>query len=211
MSLDTLLLYALASTALALTPGPTMLLALSNGIAGGMRRAAWGIAGASLGSSVLIAVVALGLGSLLAASEWLFQALRIGGVLYLVWLGLKLWRAAPPDVRAALQDAPAQADQGRIALLRSLGVALSNPKAVLFFAAFLPQFIDTRQAQGPQYLVLGAVFVAIDTCVMLAYAGAGTQAVRWLSRRSLQAMNRGCAVGMWALAATLAFWRRPGA
>lgn len=212
MNLETLLLYALASTALALTPGPTMLLALSNGIAGGMRRAAWGIAGASLGSGLLIAVVALGLGSLLAASQWLFEALRVGGVLYLVWLGWKLWRAPPPDVRAALQQAPAQAaGQGRIALLRSLGVALSNPKAVLFFAAFLPQFIDTQLAQGPQYLLLGAVFVAIDTFVMLAYAAAGTQAVRWLSRRSLQAMNRGCAVGMWALAATLAFWRRPGA
>ena len=74
MSLDTVLLYILASTALAVTPGPTMLLALSNGISGGMRAAGWGIAGAALGSSLVIATVALGLGSLLAASEWLFNA-----------------------------------------------------------------------------------------------------------------------------------------
>lgn len=210
MNTDTLLLYAAASFVLAVTPGPTMLLALSNGIAGGMRRARWGIVGALLGSSAVIATVALGLGSLLAASEWLFNALRVAGVLYLVWLGIKLWRSPPPDVAAAL-DAPQAQPQGRRALMRSLTVALSNPKSVLFFAAFLPQFVDTAQPQGLQYLVLGAIFVGLDAFIMLAYAGAGTQAVRWLSRRSLQRLNRGCAAGMWALAATLAFWRRPGA
>lgn len=212
MTRDTLVLYTLAALALAVTPGPTMLLALANGIAGGMRRASWGIAGASLGSSLVIATVALGLGSLLAASPWLFNAIRICGIAYLVWLGLKLWRSEAPDLRAALAATPAgTAVQGRIALLKSLAVALSNPKSLLFFAAFLPQFVDTALPQGPQYLVLGALFVSIDTCVMLGYAAAGTQALRWLSRRSLRALNRGCAAGMWLLAATLAVWRRPGA
>ena len=210
MRTDTLLLFLAASFVLAVTPGPTMLLALSNGISGGMRRARWGILGASLGSTLVIATVALGLGSLLAASEWLFNAIRAAGVIYLVWLGIKLWRSPPPDVAAALA-APDTESHGRVALLHSLTVALSNPKSVLFFAAFLPQFIDTALPQGHQYLVLGAIFVVLDTCVMLAYAGAGTQAVRWLSQRSLRNLNRGCAAGMWALAATLAFWRRPGA
>lgn len=211
MTLDTLLLYALASIALAVTPGPTMLLALSNGIAGGMRAAVWGIAGASLGACILIATVALGLGSLLAASEWLFNAIRVAGVVYLVWLGVKLWRTQPLDIGAALAASPAEPLRGRVAFLRSLTVALSNPKTLLFFAAFLPQFIQTSQPQGPQYAVLGVIFVSLDTCVMLGYAAAGTQAVRWLSQRSLRALNRGCAVGMWLLAATLAIWRRPGA
>ena len=210
MKTETVLLFLAASFVLAVTPGPTMLLALSNGISGGMRRARWGIAGASLGSTIVITTVALGLGSLLAASEWLFNALRVAGVIYLAWLGLKLWRSPPPDV-AAVVATPDTTPQGRIALMRSLTVALSNPKSVLFFAAFLPQFIDTAQPQGPQYLVLVAIIVALDTVIILAYAGAGTQAVRWLSRRSLRNLNRGCAVGMWALAATLAFWRRPGA
>lgn len=212
MTTDTLLIYIVASLALALIPGPTMLLALSNGIEGGMRRAGWGIAGASLGSVTLIAVVALGLGSLLAASEWLFNAIRVAGVVYLVWLGIKLWRSEATDLRTALARSPLEArPQGRIALVRSLAVALSNPKTVLFFAAFLPQFVDITQPQGPQYLLLGAVFVALDTCVMLAYAGAGAQAVRVLSRRGIRMMNRGCAIGMWLLAATLAVWRRPTA
>ncbi len=212
MNLDTLLVFVLASLALAVIPGPTMLLALSNGIDGGMRRASWGIVGASLGSSIVIAVVALGLGSLLAASEWLFNAIRVAGVAYLVWLGIKLWRSDATDLGAALaKSSPESRLHGRIALLRSLAVALSNPKSLLFFAAFLPQFVDITRPQGPQYLLLGGIFVLLDTCVMLAYAGAGTQAVRWLSKRGLKALNRGCAVGMWLLAATLAVWRRPGA
>jgi threonine/homoserine/homoserine lactone efflux protein len=210
MTLDTLLLYLAASIVLAITPGPTMLLAMSNGIAGGMRAAVWGIVGASVGAAILITVVALGLGSLLAASEWLFNALRVAGVAYLVWLGIKMWRSQPIDIRAALAASPADILSARIAFLRSLTVALSNPKTLLFFAAFLPQFIDTARPQGPQYLVLGAVFIGIDTCIMLGYAAAGTQAVRWLSRRGLRMLNRGCAAGMWLLAGTLALWRRPG-
>ena len=211
MSLDTLLLFVIASLALAITPGPTMLLAMSNGIAGGMRAAVWGIAGASLGSIIVIGIVALGLGSVLAASEYLFNAIRVFGVVYLVWLGVKLWRAQPTDVASELTAVAAKPLRGRFALARSLAVALSNPKSLLFFAAFLPQFVDTARPQGTQYLILAAVFVGIDTCVMLGYATAGTQAVRWLSQRSLRALNRGCAVGMWLLAATLAVWRRPGA
>jgi len=211
MTTDTLLLYTAASLALAATPGPTMLLALSNGIAGGMRRASWGIVGASLGSSALIALVGVGLGSVLAASPMLFHAIRICGIAYLVWLGVKLWRSDAPDLQSELQ-ASASGDtplHGRLALLKSLAVALSNPKTLLFFAAFLPQFVDTQAPQGMQYVLLGTIFVGLDTCVMFAYAAAGTQAVRWLSRRSLRALNRGCGIGMWALAATLAVWRRP--
>jgi threonine/homoserine/homoserine lactone efflux protein len=209
MPLNTLLLFVAASFALAITPGPTMLLAMSNGIAGGMRAAAWGIVGASMGSTIIIGTVALGLGSLLAASEYLFNAIRVFGVVYLVWLGIKLWRARPPDIAAELSTEAARPLRGRLALLRSLAVALSNPKTLLFFAAFLPQFIDISRPQGMQYLTLGAVFVGIDTCVMLSYAIAGTQAVRWLSQHSLRLLNRGCATGMWLLAATLAIWRRP--
>lgn len=211
MNVETLTLYTLASLALAVTPGPTMLLALSNGISGGMRAAVCGILGASLGAVGLIVVVALGLGSLLAASEWLFNTLRVAGVAYLAWLAIKLWRSPPLDVRAALAAPGAVGLRGRVAFLRSLTVALSNPKTLLFFAAFLPQFVDTAAPQGQQYLVLGVVFVGLDSCVMLGYAIAGTQAVRWLSQRSLRTLNRGCATGMLLLAATLAFWRRPGA
>jgi threonine/homoserine/homoserine lactone efflux protein len=209
--LQTLLMFATASLALAVIPGPTMLLALSNGMAGGMRRAGWGIAGASLGSGTVIAVVAVGLGSLLAASAWLFEAVRAVGVLYLLWLAVQLWRSPPLELQAALAEVPGRQALGRAALVRSLTVALSNPKALLFFAAFLPQFVDPALPVVVQYAALGALFVAIDAGVMVVYAVAGRQAVRWLSQASLRWLNRGCAVGMGLLAVLLAGYRRHAA
>ncbi|WP_310566450.1 LysE family translocator [Hydrogenophaga sp.] len=210
-SLQTLLMFATASLALAVIPGPTMLLALSNGMGGGLRRAAWGMAGANLGSVIVISVVAVGLGALLASSAWLFEAVRAVGVLYLLWLAVQLWRSPPQDVRAALAQVPGQQMQGRAAFVRSLLVALSNPKSLLFFAAFLPQFVDPAQAMVPQYALLGALFVAIDALVMVAYALAGRQAVRWLSGDGLRWLHRGCAVGMGLLALLLASVRRQAA
>jgi homoserine/homoserine lactone efflux protein len=210
-TVQTLLMFATASLALAVIPGPTMLLALSNGMGGGLRRAAWGIGGATLGSAMVIAVVAIGLGSLMLASAWLFDAVRTVGVLYLLWLAWQLWRSPVADVQATLAQVPGREVQGRAAFTRSLTVALSNPKALLFFAAFLPQFVDPAQALAPQYTLLGALFVTIDALVMVAYALAGRQAVRWLSQAGLRWLNRGCAVGMALLALLLASYRRHAA
>lgn len=210
-TVQTLLMFATAALALAVIPGPTMLLALSNGMGGGLRRAAWGIGGGTLGSALVIAVVAVGLGSLLLASAWLFDAVRTVGVLYLLWLAVQLWRSPVADVQATLAQVPGREVQGRAAFTRSLTVALSNPKALLFFAAFLPQFVDPAQALAPQYALLGALFVAIDAVVMVAYALAGRQAVRWLSPAGLRWLNRGCAAGMGLLALLLAGYRRHAA
>lgn len=228
MSTTTLLLFLSSSLLLALTPGPTMLLALSNGAAGGMRIAAFGMLGANLGAGMLIAATALGLGSLLAASESWFNALRWLGVLYLCWMGWQLWHAAPQ----ALQDrlaAPSSPVDGqpqqspspdarhakgvtltpRTAFLRSLNVALSNPKTLLFFGAFLPQFVDPAAPQGPQYLYLGLIFLGLDTLVMLGYASAGRRFVQLLTQCGSRWLNRCCAAGLWLLAAALALYRRP--
>lgn len=210
-SLQTLLLFATASFALAVIPGPTMLLALSNGMGGGLRRAAWGIGGATVGSAAVIAIVAVGLGSLMLASVWLFDAVRTVGVLYLMWLAWQLWRNPVADVQATLADVPGREVQGGAAFTRSLTVALSNPKALLFFAAFLPQFVNPAVAVAPQYALLGALFVAIDAVVMVAYALAGRQAVRWLSQTGLRWLNRSCAAGMGLLALLLASYRRHAA
>ena len=129
----------------------------------------------------------------------------------LLWLALQLWRSPAVDLGAAVAGLSGQTVVGRAALLRSLGVALSNPKALLFFAAFLPQFVDPARAVGPQYAALGAVFVAIDALVMGVYAVAGRQAVRWLSADGLRWLQRGCALGMALLAALLAAYRRAAA
>ncbi|WP_085315636.1 LysE family translocator [Derxia lacustris] len=209
----TLLMFVATSLLLVVTPGPTMLLALANGIAGGLRQAVWGMAGATFGSLLLIAAVAVGLGALLMASEALFELLRLLGVGYLVWLGIGLWRAKP--VALAAQVAGADRAGGRPgaaagwpAFRRSVTVQLSNPKALLFFSAFMPQFVDTARPVAAQYAELALVFTALDLCAMLAYASAGRQAVRLLSARGLRVINRGCAAFMFFLAAALALFRR---
>lgn len=227
MPTTTLLLFLGSSLLLALTPGPTMLLTLSHGATGGMRVAAFGMLGANLGAGLLIAATALGLGGLLAASEAWFNALRWLGVLYLCWMGWQLWRATPQplqdklasssspaglDVRRpstpSARSAAASAPTPRTAFLRSFNVAISNPKTLLFFGAFLPQFVNPAAPQGPQYLLLGLIFLGLDSLVMLAYAGAGRQFMRLLTQRSLTWLNRSCAAGLWLLASALALYRR---
>lgn len=203
-TVQTLLMFATASLALAVIPGPTMLLALSNGMGGGLRRAAWGIGGATLGSAAVIAVVAIGLGSLMLASAWLFEMVRWVGVGYLMWLALHLWSTPVTDVQATLVHVPGHEVRGRAAFTRSLMVSLSNPKALLFFTAFLPQFVDPAMPLAPQYALLGFLFVTFDALVMVAYALAGRQAVRWLSQDGLRWLNRACGTGMGMLALTLA-------
>ena len=201
-SLQTLLVFATASIALAVIPGPTMLLALSNGMAGGMRRAGWGMAGASLGAAIVIAVVAVGLGSLLAASALLFNAVRIVGVLYLAWLALQLWRSPPLDVGAALAQLPGQPAQGRAAFVRSLGVALSNPKLLLFFAAFLPQFIDPHGSLWLQFALLAGTFMATEIITEYVLASAAHRIRPWLVRVGRR-FNRVCGGVFIAIGAAL--------
>ena len=208
VSTETLILFVPTSLALAITPGPTMLLALSNGITAGRRIALFGILGATLANAVLIALVALGLGVILAASEVLFNALRYVGVIYLCWLGIKLWRAKSTAIdRSSLSGDNAALTPGR-AFVRSASVALSNPKGLLFFSAFLPQFVNPAYAQAPQYAELAAIFLGLDSVVMFSYATAGMHAVRYLSARGLLVIHRACAVAMFTLAAALAVARR---
>jgi len=134
MATTTLLLYLLASFAVFATPGPTTLLALSNGTKRDWRIAAMGILGAALSDLILIGAVAVGLGALLAASEAMFTLVKWLGVGYLLWLAVQLWRSSPKSIN---DSAPPGDTSPQKAFLRSLGVALSNPKGLLFFSAFL--------------------------------------------------------------------------
>ncbi len=205
VSAATLLLFAAASLAIIATPGPTMLLALSNGSAQGLRFAAFGMAGAALSDLLLIGAVSLGLGAVLAASNTLFAALQLAGIAYLAWLALQFWQAAPQ----ALPTAPPQQrmTRGR-AFCRSLLVALSNPKGLLFLSAFLPQFIDTARPQAPQYLLLAILFTTLDLALMACYAAGGVQAARLLSRNGMRKLHRGSAAALLVLAGLLAAYRR---
>lgn len=191
------------------TPGPTMLLALSNGSRFGVRAALPGVAGAVASDFVLIAATAAGLGALLAASATVFAVVKWLGVLYLAYLGLRLLlarTAAPLQADDAARERPA----ARALFLRSFLVAATNPKGYLFFAALLPQSIDPAQPQVQQYTLLALIFAALDVVMMGVYAGAGERVVRRLGAASARAwIDRGCGAMLLLLAGVLALLRRP--
>ncbi len=208
MTATTLIAFALVAFIGIATPGPTVLLALTNGSRFGVRRAAFGMAGAMLSDVVLIAAVALGLGALLAASEFWFAIVKWLGVLYLAFLGVVLLRSRGSLDESLRLAAAGGAGAAGSLFLRSFLVAVTNPKGYLFFSAFLPQFIAPSAPQLPQYLMLAAVFVALDLVVMLAYAGFGAQSVRLLKRSGALWLDRLCGGALLTLAGSLAFYRR---
>lgn len=206
MDLTTLSLYVIAVSAVTVIPGPTMLLALNNGAHGGKRIAACGIAGAALSDLILIGAVGCGLGALLIASEQLFTLVKWVGAGYLLYLAYGLWRAPINAIRA--DTSVVGVISGRAAFLRSLFVALSNPKGLLFFSAFLPQFIHPDGGIATQYLTLALVTAVIDIALMSVYAVGGHHAMRLLSSQAMRWLNRGCAGILAGLAVALSLYRR---
>jgi threonine/homoserine/homoserine lactone efflux protein len=211
MTAMTLFAFALVAFIGIATPGPTVLLALSNGSRFGVRRACIGMAGAVVSDFVLIGAVALGLGALLAASEFWFAVVKWIGVGYLAFLGAVLLRSRGTLDATLGSAATAPLRSGRAICLRSFLVAVTNPKGYLFFTAFLPQFIDPASPQAGQYATLALVFAAIDFAVMLGYALLGSQAVRVLRRSGALWLDRICGGALLALAGILAFYRRASA
>lgn len=206
----TLLAFATVVVIAIATPGPTVLLALSNGSRYGVLIAFFGMGGAILSDLVLIGAVSLGLGALLATSQFWFSVLKWLGVAYLVFLGVSiLRRRGRAGSKAARMDVFTRVDPTSV-FLRSFLVAVTNPKGYLFFTAFLPQFVDPSAAILPQYALLTAIFIAIDFAVMAAYAALGATTARALRADGLRWIERLCGSTFLALAAGLALYRRNG-
>ncbi|MDW5312927.1 LysE family translocator [Rhizobium sp. PL01] len=204
----TLLAFALVAFIGIATPGPTVLLALTNGSRFGVRRALIGMIGAVLSDFVLIGAVALGLGALLAASEFWFSVVKWIGAGYLAFLGIMLLRSKGTLNETLHGTAEGVSGSARAILLKSFLVAVTNPKGYLFFSAFLPQFIMPSEPQIPQYALLAAVFASIDFLVMFGYAALGSQAVRVLKKSGALWLDRICGGALLALAGSLALYRR---
>ena len=205
MDATTLLLYMIAVAAVVVTPGPTMLLALSNGATRGMRVAACGIAGAALADLILIGAVGCGLGAVLLASEQMFTVIKWIGAAYLLYLAWGMWRA---PVQALTASSGAASVNGWAAFLRALFVALSNPKTLLFTSAFVPQFIHPDRPVALQYTILAVVAAIMDIVMMIIYAFGGQHAMRTMSARAVRWVNRGCAGILAFLAVGLSLYRR---
>ncbi|MEO1248729.1 MAG: LysE family transporter, partial [Pseudomonadota bacterium] len=176
------LIYLVAAIGLSLTPGPNGLLSLTHGACFGLRQTVFTVLGGALGFFVLIAASLAGMGALLAASEQAFTIAKWIGAAYLIYLGIRLWRSPAPAV-----SVPAGAD-GAVEIrpwrLFSQGffVAVSNPKGLIFFAAFLPQFIVPGVPFAVQLLVFGGTFVAVEIAYELLLAGLAQRVAPWLTR-----------------------------
>jgi threonine/homoserine/homoserine lactone efflux protein len=166
--------------------------------------------GAVASDIVLVGAVALGLGALLAASEFWFTVVKWVGAVYLAWLGLRLLRSSGGLDLSGLDGEAARAAP-RTVFAKSFLVAVTNPKGYLFCSALLPQFIDPAAPQWPQYLVIGTLFAAIDFAVMFGYAAIGARAVRLLRRRAVLWLDRLCGGALLVLAGSLVLYRRSAA
>ncbi|MDA2980475.1 MAG: LysE family transporter [Actinomycetota bacterium] len=159
MELGTWLLYTAAALGLSLTPGPNGLLALTHGALYGVKKTSFTIAGGALGFTVIIALSLFGIGALLAASTEVLIVLKWIGGAYLVWLGIQVWRS--PAVGAT--SGPSGTVATRVTVFRQgLLAAITNPKGILFFVAFLPQFLVTDSPLLIQFAVMTVTFVGIE-------------------------------------------------
>lgn len=179
VELSTWLLYTAAALGLSLTPGPNGLLALTHGALYGVRRTTATIAGGALGFTAIIALSLFGIGALLAASAGLLTVLKWVGGAYLVWLGIQVWRSPPLGVDQNTENRVMTS----VALFRQgLLAAVTNPKGILFFVAFLPQFLTTELPLLGQFVVMAVTFVGIEILFELGVAAGSAKIKPFLAR-----------------------------
>ena len=192
MSLQTWWLFVMMTFVVSATPGPNMLLVMSSSARFGFRAAVMTMAGCMTALLAMMSISAAGLGAVLQAFPAVFDALRWAGAAYLAYLGVKSWRSPVHDDTAA--DTPLlmerTAKSGALFRQGAL-VAASNPKAILFAAAFLPQFIHAELPKLPQFSILLATFAVIEVSWYVIYAGSGQRLAAYLRRAAvLKAFNR---------------------
>ena len=197
MQYSNLLLYSIFCFIGALVPGPTSLLALSNGISRNWKIVVASTMGAALSDIFIVALVGIGLGAALKIYSTLFEILRWLGFSYLIWLSYRLWNSS---VALKSQEESAINFSPREAFVRGGAVAVSNPKLILFFAAFIPQFIDINEPLFRQYAAFALISAFIDIFTMTIYAVFGAQAARLLNRKGLIVLNKISAVSMASIA-----------
>lgn len=206
-------LFLPACFAINMALGPNNVLSISNGARNGARCAILAAFGRLLAFAAMIFIAGLGLGALLLASETLFTLIKFAGAAYLVWIGIKLFRLRSPMLSRPPADSTGDGSSHQVYRLakQEFLVAVGNPKAILVFTAFFPQFVD-RNAYATSFLILGATFLVLELVAIAIYAviGArigvltnGARGFRWFNRVSGSIM-----IGFGLL---LGFLRRPAA
>ncbi|AYF89514.1 homoserine/homoserine lactone efflux protein [Pseudomonas sp. DY-1] len=207
MALQTWLAFLVACWVISLSPGAGAIASMSSGLQYGFLRGYWNALGLQIGLALQIAIVAAGVGAILATSALAFSLIKWFGVVYLVYLAVKQWRALPSDMSNDSAERPI----GRplTLVLRGFLVNFSNPKAIVFMLAVLPQFIDPHAPLVEQYLVMGVTMITVDLIVMAGYTGLAARVLRLLrSPRQQRLLNRSFAALFVGAAALLATVRR---
>lgn len=190
MTLAHWLPFAIASAILVAIPGPTVLLVISYALGHGRRFALATTAGVALGDLTSMTASMLGLGVILAASAALFTALKWVGAAYLIYLGIKLWRAPIQAGESADAVDTSETRTSRI-FAHAYAVTALNPKSIIFFVAFVPQFMDAHAATAPQIVIFEATFVLLGTLNAFGYAMLASVARRAIrSPRVQRVVNR---------------------
>jgi len=191
MDLNALLLFIPASFALNMVPGPNNLLSMHNGQRFGFMYAIGAGLGRLLAFALMILLVATGLSTLLYASEAVFFTIKIIGALYLFWIAYQLWTSDVSNIDSL------KAEHKTISKLakQEFLLAIGNPKAILIFTAFLPQFVDISKDHSSQFLTLGIVFLFLEFFSIFLYASFGIYLRTWFSKPTMRRLfNRGCSL-----------------
>lgn len=179
MSTRLLFVFAVTEFLLCLTPGPAVLLVVSQGLRGGFKSSQRGILGVLAGNAIFFLLSALGLGALLMSSAALFQIIKWAGAAYLVFIGLKmlLTKGSKTNSDLSIETKPSMK-----LFSEGLVTQLSNPKAIVFFSALLPQFLTPDGGVLEQFAILGIVSLGIELCVLLTYGWAAERGGRFILR-----------------------------
>jgi threonine/homoserine/homoserine lactone efflux protein len=199
MDLDTWLIYLLAAIGLSLSPGPNSLLALTHGALHGRRKALYTIFGGAFGFIAVIALSMFGIGALLKTSLVWLTIMKWAGGAYLVWLGIQVWRSPPIGIEI---HGSAQPRAGGSLFRQGALSAMTNPKALLFFTAFLPQFIDPARSLLIQFVIMAGTFAAVEIATEAFIASMAHRISPWL-RRVGRRFNQACGGVFMAIGAAL--------
>lgn len=200
MSLQVWFAYMLACWVISISPGAGAIASMSSGLNYGFRHGYWNAIGLQIALLIQIMIVAAGVGVLFATSPLAFQAVKWFGVAYLLYLAYLQWTAPVKDIE--IQHEKKDKTVSAL-LLNGFVVNISNPKAIVFLLAVLPQFLDLNKPQWIQYLIMAATMVTIDLIVMAGYTGLASKVLRLLrSPKQQKYLNRGFAV-MFSCAALL--------
>ncbi|MBB6056179.1 LysE family transporter [Tolumonas osonensis] len=209
MSFDVWLAFFAACWVISLSPGAGAIASMSSGLQFGFLRGYWNVIGLQIALAIQILIVAAGVGAILTASELAFNLIKWFGVAYLVYLAVKQWQQKPSEIDAEQQAVKAFSPLAIIT--KGFLVNISNPKAIVFILAVLPQFIDPAKSLVPQYSLMMITMIAVDMIVMAGYTCLAAKVLLFLKTpRQQRILNRSFASMFVGAASLLSLVHRAG-